>query len=141
MSTDKQRAVKSYANTIYDMLQVKPRREVKTYYFGDTATHRELGMSIDYIEMVWESIMEGTFDRSHPYVVGKTRYHQGKGTNRYRGAKVHLYDGATKERLFTYGSVKEAARELGMKENAVVNRCHLESKRPKVILRYEGQEL
>ncbi len=138
--TIKEKKIKEFANTIYDLLKKNvPRSYVKRILYDNTRLHDELGIDEYRLDSIWEAIMENTFDRNHPTRIRKTYRKEPKELppkdTQYK--RVIVYNTITGEPLHIFESAYEAAVSLGVIESTIRCLCTSKAKRPRMIIRYE----
>lgn len=69
----RRRKIKEYANQIWFLLEKGvDRRKVKNLLYKNHGKHASLGIKEETLDIIWESLMEGTFDPKDSIIL-KTR--------------------------------------------------------------------
>lgn len=70
----RRRAVKQYANRIWYLLEKGvSKRKVRDLMYSQREKHIKLDIKEETLDIIWESLMEGTFDPEDPIVLKSHR--------------------------------------------------------------------
>jgi hypothetical protein len=137
--------VKEYANQFHDLL-IKGVNVgyIKRLLYDDKDTQKRLSIKEDTIDVIWEALMDGTYNRDHltnfgRYRRSKLREELPQEQRKYK--RVILYSVITGQPKAIYESVYECMEKTGMTESTIRTLCASTAKKPRIILRYEGDSI